>query len=133
MAFLKNLNGIPLFSTIAEAVTWGKQNLRISGFHAHRYAGSQAFMAVATHEEVRIAQQKIFEGSVVPAAQQAPLQANTRQALQQSSAQQTSGTTYTPPASAPRTRTVVRTTPSISTGGGYSGGGSGSGGGGGGY
>ena len=101
MAFIRNLNGIPLFSTTAEAVTWGKQNLGISTFHAHRYAGSNAFMAGANHDELIRAQEKRFndsrEGILQPVNQtvttlpHAPL--NTRRTIQQSSLPSTPTTT----------------------------------------
>ena len=63
MSFVRNLSGIPLFSTPSEAVAWGKKNLGISGFHAHRYAGQNTYMAGASHSQIMQAQQKRFNES----------------------------------------------------------------------
>jgi len=63
MGFIRNINGIPLFSTSSEAISWGKKNLGISGFHAHRYAGMNTYMAGATHQQLTAAQEKRFNDS----------------------------------------------------------------------
>ena len=55
MSIIKYINGIPAFSTKKEAITWGKQNLNISGYHIHAYNKNNIYMAGGSHEALIIA------------------------------------------------------------------------------
>jgi len=48
---LINIDGIPLFSTLQEALDWGNQN-GFSGYHTHVYFGQTGYMAGTTHTQV---------------------------------------------------------------------------------
>ena len=45
---LTTIDGIPLFSTPQEALTWGSQN-NVQGYHTHMYNGQPGYMGGATH------------------------------------------------------------------------------------
>ena len=48
MSILTTIGGIPLFSTIAEALAWASQR-GLSGYHTHMYQGQIGYMGGATH------------------------------------------------------------------------------------
>ena len=48
MSVLTTINGIPLFSTLAEALSWATVNNK-SGYHTHTYQGQTGYMGGATH------------------------------------------------------------------------------------
>lgn len=48
MALLTNIDGIPLYSTIQEALAWGELN-GLEGFHTHEYNGQTGYMGGASH------------------------------------------------------------------------------------
>ena len=48
MSILTRIGGIPLFSTIAEALAWASQR-GLSGYHTHMYQGQTGYMGGATH------------------------------------------------------------------------------------
>ena len=48
MAILTTINGIPLFSTVQEAVAWADEN-NLSGYHTHMYNGTMGYMGGTTH------------------------------------------------------------------------------------
>ena len=48
MSILTTIGGIPLFSTIAEALAWGSQR-GLSGYHTHMFQGQIGYMGGATH------------------------------------------------------------------------------------
>ena len=48
---LVNIDDIPLFSTLQEALDWGSQN-GFSGYHTHVYFGQTGYMAGTTHAQV---------------------------------------------------------------------------------
>jgi uncharacterized membrane protein YgcG len=50
MSIITNINGIPLFTTIQEAIAWGNAN-GLSGYHAHNYQGQQGYMGGSTHNQ----------------------------------------------------------------------------------
>tara|TARA_R100001198_G_C5055499_1_gene109273 strand:+ start:261 stop:503 length:243 start_codon:yes stop_codon:yes gene_type:complete len=45
---LVNIDGMPLFSTLQEALDWGSQN-GLSGYHTHVYFGQIGYMGGETH------------------------------------------------------------------------------------
>tara|TARA_R110002012_G_scaffold74714_2_gene189274 strand:+ start:1409 stop:1654 length:246 start_codon:yes stop_codon:yes gene_type:complete len=50
MAILTNLAGIPLFTTIKEALTWAASK-GLSGYHTHVYRGRRGYMGGANHQQ----------------------------------------------------------------------------------
>ena len=45
---LTNIDGMPLFSTIQEALAWAAAN-GLSGYHMHQYQGQVGYMGGTTH------------------------------------------------------------------------------------
>jgi len=45
---LTTIDGIPLYSTPQEAISWGAQN-NVQGYHTHAYQGQTGYMGGATH------------------------------------------------------------------------------------
>ena len=50
MAILTTINGIPLFSTVQEALAWAQQN-GLSGYHTHGWQGKTGYMGGYTHAQ----------------------------------------------------------------------------------
>jgi hypothetical protein len=50
MAILTTIAGIPLFSTIEEALAWARAN-GLSGYHVHNWQGQQGYMGGANHQQ----------------------------------------------------------------------------------
>tara|TARA_R110002012_G_scaffold9754_5_gene45323 strand:- start:1060 stop:1311 length:252 start_codon:yes stop_codon:yes gene_type:complete len=48
MSLLTTINGIPLYSTLAEALSYANAN-GLTGFHTHSYQGQTGYMGGATH------------------------------------------------------------------------------------
>jgi len=48
MAILTTIAGIPLFSTVEEALNWASEN-GLTGFHTHSHQGVQGYMGGANH------------------------------------------------------------------------------------
>ena len=54
MSLLTTIDGIPLFSTVEEALEWG-QTLGATGFHTHDYQGQVGYMAGNDHSDLALA------------------------------------------------------------------------------
>ena len=54
MSLITHIDGIPLFTTIAEAELWGSQ-YNLSGYHTHNVLGQTGYMGGKTHEEIVVA------------------------------------------------------------------------------
>jgi|TARA_R100001510_G_C7521384_1_gene116743 hypothetical protein len=48
MAILTEIDGIPLYTTVSEALAYAAAN-GLSGYHTHNYQGQVGFMGGATH------------------------------------------------------------------------------------
>jgi len=48
MSVLTNINGIPLFSTLQEALNWGS-SYGLVGYHTHTYNGQTGYMGGVNH------------------------------------------------------------------------------------
>ena len=112
MALLTTINGIPLYSTVNEALAYAERS-GLQGYHTHRYKNIVGYMGGTTHNRstsyrnITLAQSTQSSRSIQPTQQTQPA-AQPVQAPQpvQQPVQQP---TYTPPTS----------TPSSSGGGGY--------------
>tara|TARA_R100000458_G_C8084754_1_gene117973 strand:- start:249 stop:500 length:252 start_codon:yes stop_codon:yes gene_type:complete len=51
MSVLTTIDGVPLFSSISEAVNWASQR-GLSGYHTHMYQGQTGYMGGSTHNTV---------------------------------------------------------------------------------
>ena len=73
MAILTTINGIPLFSTIKEALVWASKN-SLSGYHTHRYIVRKVlrlgYMGGTTH--ARATQQSNTPNPIVSLQPQTP-------------------------------------------------------------
>ena len=52
MAVIGNIDGIPLFTTVQEALVWGQTN-GLTGYHTHTLQGVTGFMGGSTHSQAR--------------------------------------------------------------------------------
>jgi len=50
MAVLTTIAGVPLFSTIQEALAWANQR-GLSGYHIHNWQGQQGYMGGTNHQQ----------------------------------------------------------------------------------
>jgi hypothetical protein len=50
MAVLTTIAGVPLFSTIQEALAWARAN-GLSGYHIHNWQGQQGYMGGTNHQQ----------------------------------------------------------------------------------
>ena len=50
MSLITTINGIPLFSTLAEALAWARSN-NLTGHHTHTYQNKTGYMGGATHNQ----------------------------------------------------------------------------------
>ena len=50
MSILTIMVGIPLFSTVQEALTWAKAN-SLNGYHTHSWNGKTGYMGGVNHAE----------------------------------------------------------------------------------
>ena len=50
MSLITTINGIPLFSTLAEALAWARSN-KLTGYHTHTYQNKTGYMGGATHNQ----------------------------------------------------------------------------------
>ena len=48
MSLLTNIAGVPLFTTMQEALDWATSN-GLSGYHTHNWQGQQGYMGGANH------------------------------------------------------------------------------------
>ena len=49
MPILTSIDGIPLFSTSAEAVSWAQSNW-VTGVHTHVFEGQTVYMGATSHQ-----------------------------------------------------------------------------------
>ena len=89
MALLTRINGIPLYSTVNEALAYAKAE-ELQGYHTHRYKNIVGYMGGVTHEKSRQSSGSLI--AVQPTQQVQSVQVS--QPVQQPIQQQP---TYTPP------------------------------------
>ena len=77
MAFLTNISGIPLYSTVSEALKYASEN-GLKGYHTHRYKNRIGYMGGYTHatsisnQTVTSQPSQQVTQTTQPAVQQAP-------------------------------------------------------------
>ena len=77
MAFLTNISGIPLYSTVSEALKYASEN-NLKGYHTHRYKNRIGYMGGYTHatsisnQTVTSQPSQQVTQATQPAVQQAP-------------------------------------------------------------
>jgi hypothetical protein len=64
MAILTTINGVPLYSTLQEAVEYATQN-NLSGYHTHVYNGVIGYMGGATHGQASTASSGFQEDTTI--------------------------------------------------------------------
>ena len=52
MAVITRINGVPLFSSIQEALRWGRFNRLKGGYHIHYWEGRKGYMGGNNHSEL---------------------------------------------------------------------------------
>ena len=67
MSVLTVIDGIPLFTTIEQALAWG-QNYNITGYHTHSYQGQIGYMSGNNHGDITTALTAL--GIIQPTANQ---------------------------------------------------------------
>ena len=67
MALIQVIDGVPAYSTIQEALSYGA-TYNISGYHTHVVSGQTAYMAGTTHDEIT----SIFRLGTQPASSPTP-------------------------------------------------------------
>tara|TARA_R100000234_G_scaffold20403_2_gene11459 strand:- start:173 stop:448 length:276 start_codon:yes stop_codon:yes gene_type:complete len=67
MSVLTVIDGIPLFTTIDQALAWG-QNYNIVGYHTHSYQGQIGYMSGNNHGDITTALTAL--GIIQPTANQ---------------------------------------------------------------
>tara|TARA_R110000765_G_scaffold118897_1_gene213493 strand:+ start:191 stop:430 length:240 start_codon:yes stop_codon:yes gene_type:complete len=50
MSVIGNIAGVPLFSTVQEALAWAAAN-RLSGYHTHNLQGVTGYMGGGNHQQ----------------------------------------------------------------------------------
>ena len=53
MALITSISGVPLYSSIREALNWGAAR-GLDGYHTHTFKGKLGYMGGATHSEVSV-------------------------------------------------------------------------------
>ena len=51
MSLITHIDGVPLYSTIAEAVLWGRQ-YNLTGYHTHNVLGQVGYMGGTNHQQI---------------------------------------------------------------------------------
>jgi len=56
MSLITHIDGIPLYTTLAEAELWASQ-YNLPGYHTHNVLGTVGYMGGASHEDITTAMQ----------------------------------------------------------------------------
>ena len=93
MALLTTINGIPLYSTVDEALAYAQAE-SLQGYHTHRYKNIVGYMGGVTHEKSRQSSGSLITAQPTQQAQSVAQPVQVSQPVQQPIQQQP---TYTPP------------------------------------
>ena len=94
MALLTRINGIPLYSTVNEALAYAEAE-NLQGYHTHRYKNIVGYMGGVTHEKSRQSSGNLLAAQPIQDTQ--PVQQARSITPIQPVQQPTQQTTYTPP------------------------------------
>jgi len=76
MSLITHIDGVPLYTTIAEATLWGRQ-YNLTGYHTHNVLGQVGYMGGTNHADI-VAAMRL---GVVNPIQPAELRSTTNQSL----------------------------------------------------
>ena len=76
MSLITHIDGVPLYTTAAEALLWARQ-YGLTGYHTHSVLGQVGFMGGTNHTDIVAAMQR----GVVNPIQPAELRSTTNQSL----------------------------------------------------
>tara|TARA_A100000172_G_scaffold10870_1_gene5800 strand:- start:361 stop:663 length:303 start_codon:yes stop_codon:yes gene_type:complete len=93
MALLTRINGIPLYSTVNEALAYAEAE-GLQGYHTHRYKNIVGYMGGVTHEKSRQSSGSLIAAQPTQQVQSVAQPIQVSQPVQQPIQQQP---TYTPP------------------------------------
>ena len=134
MAVITRIDGVPLFSSIQEALRWGRFNRLKPGYHIHNFEGQKGYMAGNNHSALARKRPMKFDATLVPIKQQPiappviPVRPEQQEPLEQIIRPVRTVRPVLPEETEiPTRRTPRRTTSGGSGGGSYSGGGGGGG------
>ena len=65
MSLITSIDGIPLYTTIAEAELWGSQ-YNLTGYHTHVINGQTGYMAGIDHATITNAMQQGVQNTLTP-------------------------------------------------------------------
>ena len=94
MALLTTINGIPLYSTVNEALAYAEAE-SLQGYHTHRYKNIVGYMGGVNHEQSKQSSGSLIAAQPTQATQ--PVQQARSITPIQPAQQPTQQTTYTPP------------------------------------
>ena len=98
MALLTTINGIPLYSTVKEALAYAEAE-ELQGYHTHRYKNIVGYMGGVTHKKSRQSSGSLITAHPTQQAQSVAQPVQVSQPVQQQIQQQPiqQQPTYTPP------------------------------------
>ena len=86
MSLITHIDGVPLYTTVAEALLWARQ-YGLTGYHTHNVLGQTGYMGGTNHADIVAA----MRGGVVNPIQPAELRSTTNQSLPTQSTSSSSG------------------------------------------
>ena len=86
MSLITHIDGVPLYTTVAEALLWARQ-YGLTGYHTHNVLGQVGYMGGTNHANIVTA----MRGGVVNPIQPAELRSTTNQSLPTQSTSSSSG------------------------------------------
>ena len=89
MALLTRINGIPLYSTVNEALAYAEAE-ELQGYHTHRYKNIVGYMGGVTHEKSKQSSGNLIAAQPTQQVQSVQVSQPVQQPIQQQP-------TYTPP------------------------------------
>ena len=88
MSLLTHINRVPLFSTMKEALTWGKA-YKLRGFHTHRWKRQIGYMGGANHHQINMRRSARRAPTSTPITRQIPTPMQDRTTISQPMRRQT--------------------------------------------
>tara|TARA_R100001460_G_scaffold107212_2_gene155554 strand:- start:144 stop:413 length:270 start_codon:yes stop_codon:yes gene_type:complete len=89
MSLITHIDGVPLYTSVAEALLWARQ-YGLTGYHTHNVLGQVGYMGGTNHADIVAAMQR----GVVNPIQPAELRSTTNQSLPTQSTSSSGGGGY---------------------------------------